>query len=364
MKYMRNDCRGEYQNMGYRQLTKSLFGRAKDGTEVYAYTLANDEIQITLITLGAVMTSAKVKDKAGKWLDVILGYEDLADYEDNDTYFGAVVGRNANRISGAECEIDGVIYELEQNSCENNLHSGSKGFSKVIWDVTKAEDNEITFSYLSPHMEQGLPGTMKTEVTYRILEDAAYEIIYQAVSDRTTIANMTHHNYFNLNGHESGSVTGQKLWINADFFVPVKDEKAIPTGKLSPVEGTPFDFRVLKEIGADIDGDYDQLKYGSGYDHSFVLKKSEDEMCFAAKAVSEESGIIMKIYTDTPGIQFYAGNHIKQIKAKEGAVYNRHQGFALEPGYFPNAVNEPNFQTPLLKAGEKYYSETKVKFKS
>lgn len=344
-------------------MTKTSFGTTLEGAAVEKYTLKNKNgMEADIITLGATVTSLRLAGNDGKIRDLVLGYDTPAEYQTHTCYFGAVIGRNANRIGGAKVTIHGRSYELEQNDNENNLHSGSRGFHAVVWKVERAEDTSITLTYRSKDREQDFPGNMTVRVTYTLTEENELAISYEAVSDADTVANMTNHCYFNLNGHESGKIENQLLQIRASAYNPVVDAKAIPTGEILPVEGTPMDFRTMKAIGRDINDDYEQLKHVGGYDHNFVIDKKEEGTELAAVAVCRESGIRMEVYTDCIGVQLYAGNFIGTQKGKGNVQYGDRHGFCLETQYFPNAVNEKNFIAPILKAGEVYKTETKYRF--
>lgn len=339
---------------------KTLFGTAKDGREVHKYTITNKRgAGITVTDLGAILVSVCVPDCEGNLRDVVLGYDRVEDYEVNPPFFGATIGRSGNRIAGAAFEINGIKYEMEKNEKgKNNLHSGSKGYEKRIWETEQAEDDHVSFSLVSPDGDQGFPGEFRVTVTYTLTDDNEVKIHYQGTCDRDTAANMTNHSYFNLDGHASGSVMEQILWINGDAFTPVADGASIPTGEIRPVEGTPMDFTRSKAIGQDADADYDQLGFTGGYDHNYVLNQADGSIRIIAGAKGSASGITMEVYTDLPGVQFYAGNAISGPKGKGGAAYGPHHGFCLETQYYPNAVNEPSFPSPILKKGQKYDTTT------
>lgn len=303
-----------------------------------------------------------MKDKNGTERDVILGYDDLASYERAECYFGATVGRNANRIANAKVTIDGVEYELEKNDNENNLHSGSNGVSVKMWDVEEYTDTKITFGYTSKDMEQGFPGNCQMHVTYEVTEQNEFKITYHIVSDKKTVINMTNHSYFNLAGQENGNVLDQTLQIAASHYTPMKDSKSIPTGEIASVEGTPFDFRKEKPIGQDIKASHEQLIFANGYDHNFAIDKTKDGVEKIASAYCSESGIRMDVYTDLPGVQLYTANFVGGQHGKKGAVYVQNSAFCLETQYYPNAVNEPNFASPVFDAGQPYDSTTVYAF--
>lgn len=345
-------------------MKKESFGTGRQGEAVSVYTIGNKGgAKVRVTDYGATLVSIIVPDRDGKMQDVLLGYDNVTGYEKNTCYFGAIIGRNGNRIANAKLEIDGITYQLDQNDNENNLHSGVKGMDTVLWDVKEHTGNSITLTYKSADLEQGFPGNMDVEVRYVLTEDMTVEIHYKAVSDKTTVANLTNHAYFNLAGHASGDVLDHELLLRASHFTPVSDSKAIPTGEIAPVAATPMDFTAVKNIGRDIDADDTQIHYGSGYDHNFVLDKTEKGAyeCFA-ECYAPSTGIVMKAYTDLPGVQFYSGNFITTQDGKQGAVYEKRQGFCLETQYYPNAVNEPNFETPVLKAGEVYTTKTGYQF--
>lgn len=345
-------------------MEKKLFGRTKEGAEVTEYTMQNaNGMRLSVIDLGATVTSVLVKGSGDKLYDVVLGYDNPEDYQNHTYYFGAAIGRNANRIDHAQITLDGKAFALEVNDNENNLHSGANGFHAMLWEVEKEEAQSITFCCLSRDGEQDFPGNMTAKVRYTLTDEDEIVIAYEAVSDQTTVANFTNHSYFNLDGHTSGNVEEQSLEILASYYTPVIDSKAIPTGEIASVAGTPMDFREMKKIGADIGADFAQLKYAGGYDHNFVLDKADGTLQLAARARAAHSGIGMDVYTDCVGIQFYAGNFVEEHKGKAGAEYGFRHGFCLETQYFPNAVNEENFKTPLLRPGETYQSTTKYCFR-
>lgn len=349
----------------HEKMKKESFGTSKSGEAVSVYTIANKNgASVRVTDYGAALVSIIVPDKNGTMQDVLLGYDNVTGYEEHNTcYFGAIIGRNGNRIANAEVTIDGVVYKLDQNDNENNLHSGVKGMDTVVWKVKEHKENSIVLTYTSVDLEQGFPGNMEVEVTYVLTDDCTVEIHYQAVSDKDTVANFTNHAYFNLAGHASGNVLDQELMICASNYTPVIDSKAIPTGEIVPVAGTPMDFTSAKKIGQDIHADDIQLSYGTGYDHNFVLdKKEEGAFELMAEAYAPSTGILMKAYTDRPGVQFYSGNFITTQDGKQGAVYEQRQGFCLESQFYPNSVNEPNFESPLLKVGEVYQTKTSYQF--
>lgn len=343
---------------------KESFGTSRQGEAVTVYTLENKGGRKVRVTdYGATLVSILVPDRNGKMQDVLLGYDNVTGYENNTCYFGAVIGRNGNRIANAQCQVGGVTYQLDRNDNENNLHSGVKDMDTVVWGVKEYTDSTIALTYKSADGEQGFPGNMDVQVTYVLADDDTLEIHYEASADKDTVANFTNHAYFNLAGHASGSILDQELMLRASHFTPVIDSKAIPTGEIAPVTGTPMDFTAAKAIGRDIEADDIQVGYGGGFDHNFVLDKDEKGAFEPfAEAYAPSTGIVMKAYTDLPGVQFYSGNFITKQDGKQGAVYNKRQGFCLETQYFPNAVNEPAFESPILKAGDIYKTKTSYRF--
>lgn len=344
-------------------MRRENWGTDGRGNHVELITLSNGRgTQVKISTLGATVVSFLFRDKDGIMRDVVLGYDGPEDYLKNKSlYFGASVGRNANRIAEAKVTIGGTEYALEADSEGNNLHSGSHGVSHKIWDVKSmdAAENRVVLTTFSADLEQGFPGNMKIKATYFLTEDNALHLIYEAVSDKDTIANFTNHSYFNLAGHDGGSVGGQKLKLHAAAFTPAS-KISIPTGEIRPVEGTPFDFTEFKEIGKEIDSDYGQIGNAKGYDHNFVLD-NHGQLALAAEAVCEETGICLRAYTDRPGVHLYTGNFIYEHKGKGGVTYGRRHGFCLETQHFPNAVKTQGFEPPLLAAGEAYAAATVYK---
>lgn len=344
-------------------MEKVSFGITSKGQEASLYKISNNKGLSALVTdYGATVVSLIVKDREGNNRDVVLGYDNIKSYEKEDCYFGATVGRYANRISDARIVIEGVEYELEANDNENNLHSGANGVSHKFWSVKEYKTDTVVFEIEDKDLEQGYPGNAVMRVTYKVTENNGLEIYYSAKADKTTTFNMTNHSYFNLNGHASGSIYTHILQINAEHYTPVIDSKAIPTGEIAPVEGTPFDFREAKPIGRDIEANDTQLHYGSGYDHNFAIDKSVPGLEIAATVYAPESGIKMDVITDCVGVQLYTANFIGGQSGKEGAKYNNRDAFCLETQFYPNAINEKNFSTPLTKEGEEYRTQTVYEF--
>lgn len=346
-------------------IEKELLGTMPNGKDVYIYNLKNSNgMETKICTYGGAIVSSTVPDKNGKFHDVVLGYDSLEDYLKGDKYFGALIGRFGNRIQYGKFTLNGIEYTLAQNNGENHLHGGLQGFDKVVWDAKIVENSPSTLelSYFSPDGEEGYPGNLNVKVTYVLTEDNAIEINYMATTDKDTVVNLTNHAYFNLSGHSSGDVLNHKLMINADTFT-VNDKHSIPTGEIRKVEGTPMDFRTLTPIGKNIISDYEQIIFGNGYDHNWVLNTDGSVDFKAAQVVDENTGIVMDVYTTTPGIQFYSGNFLDGSDiGKENTIYNMRSGLCLETQYFPNSINCNNFKCPILKVGQEYNHKTIYKF--
>ncbi|MCD7708298.1 MAG: galactose mutarotase [Clostridiales bacterium] len=344
-------------------MEKQAYGKTEDGREATLYTISNGNgMKAQLLDYGATLVSLIVPDRDGKPQDVVLGYTDVAEYESHTSYFGATVGRNCNRISDAKFTLDGVEYQVDVNDNENNLHSGKTGTSMRYWTVKDYAENRITFSIEDANLTQGFPGDAVMEVTYAITDDNGLSISYYGKSDKKTVFNMTNHAYFNLNGHASGNVLEQTLKVNASHYNPLKSAKAIPTGENADVAGTPFDFREEKTIGRDIKQDNVQLSYPGGYDHNFVLDRKGDGMETAAVAYGPKTGIRMEVITDCIAMQLYTANTIGDQAGKGGAIYPDYGAMCLETQYCPNAINEPNFVSPITGANEEYRSKTIYRF--
>ena len=346
-----------------KQLTVRDFGTLKNGEKAHLYIMENEKGVTAAVTdYGAALVNLLAPDKNGSLLDVVLGFDDVSGYENGTECFGASVGRSANRIAGAEFQLNGVTYQLAKNEKGNSLHSGPDLWFKRLWTVTDRGDDHVTFVLHSPDGDQGYPGNASISVSYTLMPDNGVSLEYHMVSDADTIANFTNHAYFNLRGHDSGSILDHQVWIDADFFTPA-DEVSIPVGQIAPVKDTPMDFTVMKPVGRDIDEDYDQLKMAGGYDHNWVLNHKPGELALCAKAYDPVSGRIMEVYTDLPGMQFYTANSIKADPVgKGGAVYGPRSGYCFETQYYPDAVNKPQFPSPVLKAGETYSTTTVYKF--
>lgn len=340
-------------------VVKTRFGITSSGEEVYKYTIHNQQgASISVLNYGAILQSVCVPDEKGNLIDVVLGFDTIEQYEVNPPFFGAVIGRSGNRIANARFDISGVEYKMTPNENENNLHSGPDGYEKRIWEVQEAELEHVSLALLSPDGDQGFPGDFSVCVTYTLDEDNRVKINYKGNCDQDTVANMTNHSYFNLDGHASGISLNQSLWINADNFTPVKDSKSIPTGEICSVINTPMDFTKEKPIGENMDLEYEQLGFTGGYDHNYVLNEQNGSVRLVARAKAVHTNIVMEVYTDTPGVQFYAGNFVDVCEGKDGAVYGKNHGYCLETQFYPNAVNEPKFPSPILKKNQIYDTTT------
>lgn len=338
----------------------SQFGLTELGKDVKLYTIKNKNgVEIAATNLGAILVKVIVPNDRGEFKDVVMGFDAGEAYLINGSFFGATVGRVANRTAGAKFAVDGVTYNLKVNDNENNLHSDFfKGMHKVLWNAETGEDS-VKFSYHSPDMENGFPGNFDVSVTYTLTDDNEVKITYDGVADKKTVINMTNHSYFNLAGHDSGSICGTGLWLKASAFTPVVPG-AIPTGEIKPVKDTPFDFTQEKTIGEDINANCQQLLLVKGFDHNFAIDDYNGKSQLIAKASYD--GRVMEVYSDLPGVQFYAGNCIGVCEGKGGAIYGPRQGFCLETQYFPNSANDDRFLMPIFEAGEKYHTETIYKF--
>lgn len=340
------------------------FGTTTGGEAIKAYVLTNSKgMEATVISYGAILTSLIVPDKNGKKEDVVLGYDTLEPYFENGSFFGVTVGRNANRIKDAKITIDGVVYQLDVNDGPNNLHSHfDNGLHKRVYDVQVEEGtNAVVFYVEEEDGTNGFPGKLELSVTYRLTEDNELLIAYHGVSDKKTVINCTNHTYFNLAGHASGNVHEQYIQIHADKYTPVVPG-AIPTGECADVAGTPFDLRKAVKIGAHVDDDFKQLKLVQGYDHNFCINNANHTMRECAVAYDEGTGRRMKVLTDLPGVQFYAGNCIGDTIGKSGVKYTKRSGFCLETQYYPNSMNQEGFESPIIDAGVEYNTSTVYKF--
>lgn len=350
------------------EATRTPFGTLTDGTIIEAVTLSGNGISARIINYGATLQSLILPDRAGQLDDVVLGYPDLAGYIAKPQYFGATVGRYANRIAGASFTLDGKLYRLAVNNAPNALHGGEKGFDKVVWriaEITSGPTASVTFAYVSPDGEEGYPGTLEARVTYALDDNRTLTTRYEATTDKPTIVNLSHHSLFNLAGLDSArSVLDQWLMINADEYTPV-DATLIPTGELQSVAGTPFDFTRSYEIGARIrDGADEQIVIGRGYDHNFVLRGGVTETPkLAARMEDRISGRAMELYTTEPGLQVYTGNFLDGTTVgKAQRVYRQGDGLALEPQKFPDSPHRSAFPSARLDPGQTYRQTSYYRF--
>jgi aldose 1-epimerase len=356
------DMRAEAQSGGSRSVSRMDFGKMPDGTPVELYTLTNGKITAKVMTYGAILTELIVPDRNGKPGDVVLGFDTLEGYLAGHPYFGATVGRVANRVGGAKFSLDGKDYKLAANNGPNTLHGGLKAFDKVVWkaeQVASLSGPAVKFTYRSPDGEEGFPGNLDVAVTYSLQGDVGLKIDYQATTDKATPVVLTNHSYFNLAGPASGSILDEEIQINARNYTP-GDEGMIPTGSIAPVEGTPLDFTTSTVIGKR----FDQLKAEPiGYDHNFVLDPDARLPNVGARVYDPRTGRVMEVLTTEPAIQFYTGNFLDgSNKGKGGAVYKKNQALCLEAQHFPDSVHHDNFPSTILRPGQTYTQTTIYRF--
>ncbi len=347
-------------------IQKESFGKTADGTPVDLYTLTNSHrMQATITNYGGILVTLRTPDRDGKLADVVLGYDTLKEYIADNPYFGALVGRYGNRIARGRFTLDGKQYTLAKNNDENHLHGGLQGFDKVVWKAKAILGDKgpgLVLNYLSKDGEEGYPGNLSVTVTYILTENNELRIRYQATTDKPTVVNLTHHSYFNLAGAGSGDVLGHELSIDAERFTPV-DKGLIPTGELRPVKGTPMDFTGPHAIGARIDGKDEQLQFGLGYDHNWVLNDRRGAPALAARVYEPTSGRVMEILTTEPGLQFYSGNFLDGSNVGKAAkAYQHRWGFCLETQHFPDSPNQPQFPSTELRPGQQYDTTTVYRF--
>ena len=346
----------------------SDFGKTSEGIAVYRYVLTNKKgLEAVVISYGATLVSLRVPDRDGKVADIVLGYDSLDGYERGKSFLGATIGRYGNRIAAGEFTLRGRVFHLPKNDGPNSLHGGTTGFNKRVWtgvDRSRADAEVLELSYTSPDGEEGYPGTLKGKVTYTLpAEGSELRIDYSATTDKDTIVNLTNHTYFNLSGNTSKEIVDHQLLLRAPQFTPV-DATLIPNGELRGVRGTPFDFTKRTAIGARINQDDEQLKFGKGYDHNWVLERTDKGgLQFAAEVFEPTSGRVLEVLTTEPGIQFYSGNFLDgTAEGKGGQLYGHRTGFCLETQHFPDSPNHPKFPSTVLKPGESYRSATVLRF--
>ena len=347
------------------KITKTSFGTA-DGQAVDLYTLTNrNGMEAKITNYGGIVTSLTAPDRTNKWTDVVLGFNDLGSYLKGHPYFGALVGRYGNRIAKGRFTLNGVEYKLAVNNGENTLHGGIKGFDKVVWQATSMRTKlgpALSLTYLSKDGEEGYPGNLTVKVVYTLTNSNELRIDYTASTDKDTVINLTHHSYFNLAGEGNGDILNHVITLNANQFIPT-DAGSIPTGEIRNVQGTPFDFLKPMVIGARINQDDEQLKFGGGYDHTWVIKGRMGTLRQAATAYEPTSGRVMQVWTTEPGVQFYTGNFLDgTLTGKSGKLYPRRSGFCLETQHYPDSPNQPKFPTTTLKKGAVYKSTTIYRF--
>ena len=344
------------------KLVSGDFGKTREGAPVRIFTLTNKHgVQATITNFGGRVVSLKVPDKKGAMGDVVLGFDSIEGYLNENPYFGALIGRYANRIGHAQFTLNGLLYKVPKNDGDNSLHGGMRGFDKVVWTARELSDGRLELSYLSKDGEEGYPGNCKVTVIYHLTDADELRIDYAASTDKDTVVNLTNHSYFNLKG--GGDILGHLLTLNAETFTPV-DSGLIPTGDLKAVAGTPFDFRKPTAIGARIEQGDEQLKLGKGYDHNWVIsRKPGTELSLAARVEEPETGRVMEVWTTQPGVQFYTGNFLDgTIKGKGGIVYARRSALCLETQHFPDSPNKPRFPAAVLKPGMEFKSTTIYRF--
>jgi aldose 1-epimerase len=348
-------------------MKKQSFGKTESGEAVDLYTLANKNgMEVTITNFGGIVVSLNAPDRNGKFDDVVLGYDQLDGYLTNKAFFGALIGRYGNRIAHGQFKLDGTTYNLPKNDGDNTLHGGMRGFNKRLWtakDVSNNKGAALELTYLSKDGEEGFPGNLSAKVIYTLTDQNELHIDYSATTDKDTVVNLTNHSYFNLAGQGKGDILGHQLLIKADRFTPV-DQTLIPSGDLKAVKGTPFDFIKPTAIGERINQDDQQLKFGKGYDHNWVLNGGiKATPALAAEAYEPKSGRVLQVWTTEPGVQFYSGNFLDgTITGKSGKVYNLRYAFCLETQHFPDSPNHANFPSTELKPGQKYHTSTIFKF--
>lgn len=339
------------------------FQRTIDGKQTNLYTLKNKNgMQAALTSFGGRLVSLLVPDNKGKLTDVVEGFDSVKVYQDAlDAFYGATIGRYGNRIGKGQFKLEGKAYQLTINNGANTLHGGKVGFDAHVWDAKKLDDQSLEIDYVSADGDQGFPGTLKVKVIYALQDDNSLKISYEATTDKPTVVNLTNHAYWNLNGCGSGTILNHSLQIDADNYTPV-DTALIPTGKIEPVKGTPFDFNTATAIGARIEQTNDQLTNGKGYDHNFVLNKHDLSKPITT-VTGDKTGIVMQVFTEEPGIQFYSGNFMAGKHVVKGGAKDDHRtGFCLETQHYPDSPNQPSFPSTELKPGQVYKTVSIYKF--
>ena len=347
-------------------LNTTNFYKQIEGKETTLCILTNEKgAELTITNYGAKIVSLMVPDRNGKLTDVVTGHNSIDEYlTSEEPYFGAICGRYGNRIAKGKFTLDNVVYDqLAINNGPNNLHGGIKGFNVVVWDLNQIDNQTVELTYTSKDGEEGFPGNLKTIVTYSLTDNNEVVISYQATTDKPTVLNLTNHSYFNLSGQGDPSIYDHLLIINADYYLPT-DETAIPYGPKEKVEGTPMDFRTPHEVGERIDEDFEALNFGKGYDHTYILNKTNaNEMSLCARCVSPKTGIVMECFTTEPGVQLYTGNWMTgNFIGKNGQRYPARAALCLETQHYPDSPNKPEYPTTVLRPGETFESKTVYKF--
>lgn len=345
-------------------LDTSAFSKIIDGKKISSYEIGNGQITAHFTNYGARIVGLQIEDKNGEATDVVVGFKDIDGYlKTTEPYFGATIGRYGNRIAGGKFKLDGIEYQIPLNNGQNALHGGKKGFQDVVWSVSQPDNRTLIFTYVSEDGEQGFPGELSTKVTYSITDSNEIRMEYEASTDKKTVVNLTNHAFFNLNGEGSGMILNHTVQIFADKFIPV-DSNLIPTGELKSVTNTPFDFTREKTIGERIEAGDEQLKFGKGYDHNYILNGKEGNGMFhAARVKGDKSGIVMDVFTQEPGMQFYSGNFMQGKNTfKNGSKDDFRTAFAMETQHFPDSPNQPSFPSTVLNPGEKYHTISIYRF--
>ncbi len=340
------------------------YGKLLDGTTIRMFTLTNAKGAVAkVITFGATLTELWVPDREGRKRDIVLGFDSLDGYLSRQPYFGAIVGRCANRIANGQFTLDGKQYQLAINNRPNSIHGGASGFDRKVWKARPFEvphAASVAFSYRSPDCEENYPGNLDVTVHYTLTDDNELKLEYMATTDKATIVNLSNHSYFNLAGADGGDIRKQILMLNADFYAPVNDHM-IPTGEILPVAGTPFDFTKPMAIGSRFTDP--KVRKHNGYDYNYVVNQTPGTMRLAARANDPHSGRAMEVWTTQPGIQFYTGNHLDgRLTGKRGVRYRQYAAFCLEAQHYPDSINHPNFPSVILRPGQTYHEATTLKF--
>jgi len=357
---------GGYATEAKTNIQKQPFGKTPDGGVAELYTLTNRKgMEVAITNYGGIVVQLRVPDRKGNMADVVLGYDDLEGYIHDKAYFGALIGRYGNRIAQGKFSLGGKVYTLPRNNDENTLHGGLKGFNQALWRAKELRTENgpaLQLEYLSKDGEEGFPGNLSVKVIYTLTEENELKIEYSATTDKETVVNLTNHSYFNLAGAGNGDILEHQVVLRADKFTPVS-ESLIPTGELRSVQGTPMDFRTPTAVGARIDQEDQQLKYGHGYDHNWVLESGGSKTPALAASVYESgTGRVLEVWTTEPGVQFYTGNFLVGPKGKGGKAYERRYALCLETQHFPDSPNHPNFPSTVLKPGQSYHTVTIYKF--